>query len=82
MKYSPFPNECMGVGGDTHKWIVIKEISFKKEIIRYIQGSAMYKMLRPNRELHREEITLASFAVAGIMSPSWHKEKSLRVLEV
>ena len=36
----------------------------------------------PNRELHREEIKLASFAVAWIMSPSWHKEKSLRVLEV
>ena len=49
MKYSPFPNECMGVGGDTHKWIVIKEISFKKEIIRYIQVSAMYKMLRAQK---------------------------------
>lgn len=38
-----------GGRGATHKWIIIKELSLKKEIIRYIHGSAMYKVLRAQK---------------------------------
>ena len=54
--------------------VLVRETPFSKREMPFVPRAS-------NRELHREEIKLASFAVAWIKSPSWHKEQPLRVLE-